>query len=158
MPRLYARGIFGVIILLGAISWYLLGPAAAQPRLLSEDAYTPLSLAYQYLRSGKIDSARVQLQQVIIADRYNPYALNNLAVISERQGRLKEAQAYLLDAETHAEDYTERPEEICDVGGLCLALKPSRIQGRSSSIAALVHGNLNLLKIKIAREEAQEKH
>jgi hypothetical protein len=157
MPRLCAKGIFFVAILLGALLWHLLGPAAAQPLLLSEDAYTPLNLAYQYLRSGKIDAARVQLQQVILADRYNSYALNNLAVISEQQGRLKEALAYLLDAEIHAADYTERPEEICNAGGLCLALKPSRIQGGRSSIAALVHGNLNLLKIKIAQQEAQEK-
>lgn len=158
MPRLCVRGIFFVTLLLGALTWHLSGPAVAQPRLLSEDAYTPLSLAYQYLRSGKIDAARVQLQQVILADRYNPYALNNLAVISEQQGRLKEALAYLLDAEVHAADYTEKPEEICDVGGMCLALKPSRIQGSRSSIAALVHGNLNLLKINLTRQEALEKH
>jgi hypothetical protein len=109
------------------------------------------------MKSGKTDAARAQLVQVIQADRYNPYALNNMAVISEQQGRLKEALAYLLDAETHAADYMEKPEELCHVGGLCVALKPSRVQGSRSSIAALIHGNINLLKIKIAEQEAQEK-
>jgi tetratricopeptide (TPR) repeat protein len=108
------------------------------------------------MKSGKIGAARVQLEQVIQADPFNAYALNNLAVVSEQQGRLKEALAYLLDAETHAAEYTEKPEELCQVGGVCMALKPSQAQGSRSSIAALVHGNLNLLKIKIAQQEAQE--
>lgn len=156
MQRLRANGIFYLGLLIFILWRQLLAPAWAQPRLLSEDAYTPLSLSYQYMKSGKIDAARVQLQQVIQADPSNAYALNNLAVVSEQQGRLKEALAYLLDAETHAAEYTEKPEELCQVGGLCMALKPSQAQGSRSSIAALVHGNLNLLKIKIAQQEAQE--
>jgi Flp pilus assembly protein TadD len=156
MPRLRASGIF-LLSLLIFIPWrHLPAPAWAQPRLLPKDAYTPINLSYQYMKSGKTDAARVQLEQVILADRYNPYALNNLAVISEQQGRLKEAMAYLVDAETHAAEYTEKPEELCQVGGLCMALKPSRTQGSRSSIAALVQGNINLLKIKIAQQEAQE--
>jgi Flp pilus assembly protein TadD len=157
MARLRTSGIFYLSVLIFILWRHLPAPAWAQPRLLPEDIYTPLSLSYQYMKSGKTDAARVQLEQVIQADRYNPYALNNLAVISEQQGRLKEALAYLLDAETHADDYTEKPEELCQVGGLCMALKPSRAQGNKSSIAALVHGNINLLKIKIAQQEAQEK-
>jgi len=157
MQRFRASGIFFLSLLIFTLWQHLTAPAWAQPRVLPEDAYTPLNLSYQYMKSGKTDAARVQLEQVIQADRYNPYALNNLAVISEQQGRLKEALAYLLDAETHAAEYTEKPEELCQVGGLCMALKPSRVQGSMSSIAALVHGNINLLKIKIAQLEAEEK-
>jgi Flp pilus assembly protein TadD len=157
MPRLRAGGVFFLSVLIFILWRHLSAPAWAQPRLLSEDAYTPLSLSYQYMKSGKTDAARVQLEQVIRADRYNPYALNNLAVISEQQGRLKEALAYLLDAETSAADYTEEPEELCQVGGLCTALKPKRAQGSRSSIAALIRDNINFLKIKIAQQEAQEK-
>jgi Flp pilus assembly protein TadD len=156
MPRLRANGIFYLSLLIFILWRQLLAPAWAQPRLLSEDAYTPLSLSYQYMKSGKIGAARVQLEQVIQADPFNAYALNNLAVVSEQQGSLKEALAYLLDAQTHAAEYTEKPEELCQVGGLCMAFKPSQAQGSRSSIAALVHGNLNLLKIKIAQQEAQE--
>jgi Flp pilus assembly protein TadD len=157
MPRLRASGIFLFSLLIFILWQHLPAPVWAQTRLLSEDAYTPLSLSYQYMKSGKTGAARAQLEQIIQADPYNPYALNNLAVISEQQGRLKEALAYLLDAETHAAEYTEKPEELCQVGGLCMALKPSRAQVSRSSIAALIHGNINLLKIKIAQQEAQEK-
>jgi tetratricopeptide (TPR) repeat protein len=157
MPRLRASGLFFVSLFILILWRHLTAPAWGQPRPLLEDAYNPLNLSYQYMKSGKTDAARVQLEQVIRADPYNPYALNNLAVISEQQGRLKEALAYLLDAETHAGEYQEKPEELCQVGGMCMALKPSRSQGGRSSIAALIHGNINLLKIKIAQQEAQEK-
>jgi hypothetical protein len=157
MPRLRANGIFLLSLLIFILWRQIPAPAWAQPRLLPEDAYTPLSLSYQYMKSGKTGAAMVQLEQVIQADPHNPYALNNLAVISEQQGRLKEAMAYLVDAETHGAEYTQKPEELCQDGGMCMALKPSRTQGSRSSIAALVHGNINLLKIKIAQQEAQEK-
>jgi tetratricopeptide (TPR) repeat protein len=157
MLRLRASAIFHLSVLIFILWRYLPGPAWGQTRLLSEDTYTPLNLSYQYMKSGKTDAARVQLEQVIQADPCNAYALNNLAVISEQQGRLKEAMAYLLEAEAHATEYTEKPEELCQVGGMCMALKPSHTQGSRSSIAALVHGNINLLKIKIAQQDAQEK-
>jgi len=157
MARLRASGLFLLSVLIFILWGHLSAPAWAQPRLVPEYVYNQLSLSYQYMKSGKTDAARAQLEQVLKADPHNSYALNNLAVISEQQGRLKEAMAYLLAAETYAAEYTEKPEELCDVGGLCMALKPSRAQVSKSSIAALVHGNINLLKIKIAQQEAQEK-
>ena len=63
-----------------------------------------------------------EFEKVITVDRYNPFALNNLAVLAERQGKLKEAMAYLLDAETYAAEYLHKPDEICEGGGLCLAV------------------------------------
>jgi tetratricopeptide (TPR) repeat protein len=158
MLRLRASGLFLLSGLIFILWRHLSAPAWAQPHLVPDYVYTQLSLSYQYLKSGKTDAARAQLGQVLQADPHNPYALNNLAVISEQQGRLKEAMAYLLDAETYAADYKEKPEELCQAGGLCLALKPSRAQVSRSSIAALIHGNINLLKTKIAEQEAQEKH
>jgi len=157
MPWFRASGLFLLSVLIFILGRHLSTPAWAQPRLVPEYVYSHISLSYQYMKSGKTDAARAQLEEVLQADPHNPYALNNLAVISEQQGRLKEAMAYLLEAETHAAEYTEKPEELCQVGGLCMALKPSRAQVSRSSIAALIHGNINLLKIKIAQQEAQEK-
>jgi tetratricopeptide (TPR) repeat protein len=135
-----------VLTLLSASAW-------AQSRLLTEDAFTPLHLGYAFMKSGKTDAARVHFEQVLQADRYNPYALNNLAAISESQGKLKEAMAYLLDAETNAEEYLEKTEEVCLVGGICSAIKPSANKGDKSSIAPVIHGNINQLKIKIGEEK-----
>ena len=127
--------------------------AMAQPRPLTEDIVTPLSLGYDELKAGNTEVAQYQFEKVLKGDPDNPYALNNLAVILERQGKFKEAMAYLLQAETHAGDYLQKPDEICDIGGICMAIKPSRLSGGESSIAPLVHGNINLLKIKIGKQK-----
>jgi hypothetical protein len=146
-----------VWLLAGVLLWCLPASAPAQPRPMSEDIYTPLNLAHQYMRNGKIDAARVQLEWVIQVDRYNPYALNGLAVISAYRGGYKEALAYLMDAETHASEYLETCDEICEIGGLCRTLKPSKTQGGQSTIAGVIHYNINLLQNKIAHQKAQEK-
>ncbi len=126
-------------------------PVTAQPQLCTDEVFAPLSKGYEALRAGNDDMAREEFEKVIKIDRYNPYALNNLAVLAEKQGKLKEAMAYLLDAETYAAEYMHRPDEICESGGLCLAVVPSTQKSQTSSIASLVHSNINLLRIKINR-------
>jgi Flp pilus assembly protein TadD len=157
MPRLRASGLFLLSVFIFILWRHPSAPAWAQPRQVPEHVYTQLSLSYQYMKSGKTDAARAQLEQVLRTDPHNPYALNNLAVISEQRGRLKEAMAYLLAAETSAVEYTEKTADLCQVGGLCTALKPSHDRVNRSSIAAVVHDNINLLKVKIGQKEAQEK-
>lgn len=143
-----------LLLLLGCIGFGLWSlPLAAQPQLFSEDAFTPLSLGYEALKAGNLELAQQEFEKVLKIDRYNPYALNNLAVICEKQGRLKEAMAYLLEAETYAAEYHQKIEEICEIGGLCLAIKPTTARGGSSSIAPLIHGNINLLRIKIGKNK-----
>jgi hypothetical protein len=82
--------------------------------------------------------------------------LNNLAVLAERQGKLKEAMAYLLEAETYAAEYMHKVDEICEGSGLCLAVVPSTQQSRRSSVASLVHSNINLLRTKISSSNTPE--
>ncbi len=64
--------------------------------------FAPLSQGVAALRAGNDEAARTEFEKVIQIDRFNPYALNNLAVLAEKQGQLKEAMSYLLDAETYA--------------------------------------------------------
>ena len=47
MPRLRASGIFLLSLLIFILWRHLTAPAWAQPRLLTEDTHTPLSLSYQ---------------------------------------------------------------------------------------------------------------
>ncbi len=145
-----------LIVSLGFLSSVIWGQLLwAQPQLFHEDAVTPLNRGYDALKAGDLELAQQEFEKVIKIDRYNPYALNNLAVIAEKQGKLKEAMAYLLEAETYAAEYTNKPEEICEVGGLCLAVKPTGERGGASSIAPLIHGNINLLRIKMGKTKNQ---
>jgi Tfp pilus assembly protein PilF len=153
MQQQVKRGWWMIAALMGLACLLLTSPVLAQPRPMTDDIFTPLSQGYDFMKAGKADLAKMEFEKVVKLDRYNPFALNNLAVLSERQGNLKEAMAYLLDAETHAEEYLEKPDELCDIGGICMAIKPSKMKGGKSSIAPLVHGNINLLKIKIGKEK-----
>jgi hypothetical protein len=69
--------------------------------------------------------------------------------LAEKQGKLKEAMAYLLDAETYAAEYLHKTGELCEAGGLCLAVVPATEKSQVSSIASLIHSNINLLRGKI---------
>lgn len=139
------------LLILGTVSL-----VTAQPQLCTDEVFAPLSQGYEALRAGKDDQARLEFEKVIKIDRYNPYALNNLAVLAERQGKLKEAMAYLLEAETYAAEYMHKVDEICEGSGLCLAVVPSTQKSRRSSVASLVHSNINLLRTKISSSNAPE--
>jgi Flp pilus assembly protein TadD len=122
----------------------------AQPRPLAEDVFTPLALGYDLLRQGKFEAAEQQFRTALSRDPQNPFALNNLAVLKERQGRRQEALAYLEEAARSAGEYREKVEEACFVGGLCAAVKPLQVVGQESSLAAVVADNLKKLKDKLA--------
>jgi tetratricopeptide (TPR) repeat protein len=129
----------------------------AQPQHCTGAVFLPLSQGYEALRAGQDDQAWAEFEKVIKIDPYNPYALNNLAVLAEKQGKLKEAMAFLLDAETYAAEYLHKVDEICEGRGLCLAMVPSQQKGQTSSIASLIHGNINLLRTKIGKAPAPDK-
>jgi tetratricopeptide (TPR) repeat protein len=146
LPRILVIFLFSHFLLLTGVSL-----AAAQPRFCTEATLAPLSQGVAALRAGNDEAARTEFEKVIKIDRFNPYALNNLAVLAEKQGQLKEAMSYLLDAETYAAEYLDKTEEICESGGLCLAVVPSGEKGQRSSIAAIIHSNINLLRANIGK-------
>ena len=84
------------------------------------------------------------------ADRHNPFALNNMAVLEEREGKLNDALANLKDATTHANAYFDKVTQTCFAGGGCLAVKPLREKGEKSSIAPIIQENIQKLEAKIA--------
>ena len=144
--------------LLILVIWSLLifsgaGAVKAQPKFCTEEVFAPLTRGFEALRAGNDDLARLEFEKVIKIDPFNPYALNNLGVLAEKQGKLKEAMAYLLDAETYAAEYLHKTEEICEAGGLCLAVAPVPDKSQASSIASVIHSNINLLRVKIGKAQ-----
>ena len=136
-------------------------PTVAEPKhrsgpraLMAEDVITPIANGYDLLREGKYEAAEYQFKDALKRDRYNPFALNNLAVLQERNGNYKDALAYLTDAKAHAPEYFEQVAQTCFVGGLCNAVKPLRKLGTTSTIAPIVDDNYNKLQDKIAKNPA----
>jgi hypothetical protein len=128
-------------------------PVLAQPKggaLMKMDVFTPIAKGYDFIRDGKYEAAKFQFATAVKRDPGNPFALNNMAVLQEREGKLNDALANLMDATTHAEAYKDKVSQTCFVGGGCLAVKPLRQAGSTSSIAPIVQQNIAKLKAKIA--------
>jgi tetratricopeptide (TPR) repeat protein len=118
--------------------------------LMSDDVYTPIAKGYDLVRDGNYEAARDQFATAVKRDPFNPFALNNLAVLDEKDGKLNDALAHLKDATTHADEYKDKVAQTCFVGGGCMAVKPTRTAGETSTIAPIILENIQKLEAKKA--------
>jgi tetratricopeptide (TPR) repeat protein len=140
------------IILLALFGLVVFSSAAlAQPRPMGEDVFTPIIKGYDFMRAGKYDAAQDQFKTALDRDRFNPFALNNLAALAEKQGKMKDAMAFLMDAQKYAPKYLDKVEQTCFVGGLCAGVKPLKEVGPTSSIATVIAENIQKLQAKMAQ-------
>jgi hypothetical protein len=138
-----------------ALSLALAIPVLAQvpPKggaLMPMDVFTPITKGYDLIRDGKYDAARYEFAKAAKRDKFNPFALNNMAVLDERSGKLNDAMAHLKDATLHAEQYKDKVAQTCFVGGGCMAVEPTRQAGTTSTIAPIIQENIQKLQAKIA--------
>jgi tetratricopeptide (TPR) repeat protein len=143
---------YAIFIMVMALCLFMAMPVLAQPKggaLMDQDAFTPIAEGYDLVREGKYEAAKNQFGIALKRDRYNPFALNNLAVLDEREGKLNDALAHLKDATTYADKYFDKVTQTCFAGGGCLAVKPLREKGESSSIAPIIQENIAKLEAKI---------
>jgi tetratricopeptide (TPR) repeat protein len=142
-----------ILAVVAALCLLLASPVLAQPKggaLMKMDAFTPIAQGYDFVREGKYVAAKNEFAKAVKADRHNPFALNNMAVLEEREGKLNDALANLKDATTFADKYLDKVSQTCFAGGGCLAVKPLREKGTASSIAPIIQENIQKLEAKIA--------
>jgi len=149
------RYLLVAVALMAVVSLFCVAPAMAQPRPMAEDVYTPITKGYDLMRDGKYEAAQYEFETALKRDRYNPFALNNLAALMEKQGKMKEAMAFLTDAGTHAKEYFDKVDQTCFVGGLCAGVKPVKIVGPTSTIAPIIADNMKKLQDKMAASPAK---
>jgi tetratricopeptide (TPR) repeat protein len=143
---------FIIFAVVAALCLFMAVPALAQPKsgaLMKMDAFTPIAQGYAFVREGKYAAAKNEFQKAVKADRWNAFALNNMAVLEEREGNLNAALANLEDATKYANDYLDKVQQTCFAGGGCLAVKPLREKGSTSQIAPIIQENIAKLKAKI---------
>lgn len=141
-----------IFTLVAALCLCMAMPVLAQPKggkMMAMDVFTPIAQGYDFVREGKYEAAKNEFAKAVKADRYNPFALNNMAVLDERDGKLNDALANLKDATTNANDYFDKVTQTCFAGGGCLAVKPLREAGEKSSIAPIIQENIAKLEAKI---------
>jgi len=158
-----------LIATITALSLALVIPAFAQPggppgpgsqkakagtvrggAMMPDDVYTPISKGYDLIRDGNYAGARGQFAEAVKRDKFNPFALNNLAVLDERDGKLNDALANLKDATIHAAEYKDKVAQTCFAGGGCMAVKPIRAVGETSEISKIIQENIAKLQAKKA--------
>ncbi len=118
--------------------------------MMPDDVYTPIAQGYDLVAEGKYEAARHEFEKAVKLDKFNPFALNNLAVLDERDGKLNDALAHLKDATTHAAEYKDKVAQTCFVGGGCMAVEPVRAVGETSTILPIIQDNIKKLEAKKA--------
>ena len=142
-----------IFTVVAALCLFMAMPVLAQPKggaLMTKDVFTPIAQGYDFVREGNYEAAKSEFAKAVKADRHNPFALNNMAVLEEREGKLNDALATLKDATTEADAYLDKVTQTCFAGGGCLAVKPLRELGEKSSIAPIIQENIQKLQAKIA--------
>ena len=145
-------GRWSVVLALSTLAIFLVitSVAMAQPRMMTKDVFTPLDQGYAFMRAGKYKAAQDQFHIALKRDRFNPFALNNLAAIATQEGKYKDAMSYLTDASKYAKDYKFKIQQVCFTKGLCTGVKPIKKVGNESVIAKVIAENMAKLKAKIA--------
>ena len=155
MVKVRSWMVFSVLAVMAAICLSVsVTPVVAQPQPMTEDIYTPLTRGYDFMAAGQYDFAKKEFEKVIQADRYNPYANNNLAAIAEREGQPQVALGYLKTAMEKVAQYPYKVgKQVCFTGGLCTAVKPERDAAAKTgeSIAAVIGDNIKKLSQKATK-------
>jgi hypothetical protein len=141
-----------IFTVVAALCLFVAMPVLAQPKgggMMDEDSFTPIAQGYDFVREGKYEAAKNQFAIAVKKDKFNAFALNNLAVLEERDGKLNDALANLKDATTYADQYLQKVQQTCFAGGGCLAVKPLKEVGEKSSIAPVIQENIAKLQAKM---------
>ena len=125
--------------------------------LMPNEAFTLIFQGYDFIREGKYKNAKKQFALAVQRDRNNPFALNNMAVLKEREGNLTGALADLKNAGSHAHRYLDNVTQTCFAGGESLAAKPLREKVDRSAIALIIQENINKLETKSARQKEERR-
>lgn len=118
--------------------------------LMPVDVYTPIRRGYTFVREGKYEAAKHEFAIAAKLDELNPFALNNLAVLDERDGKLNDALAQFKDAAIHAAQYRDKVQQTCFVGGTCMAVEPERKLAATSEVLPIIQENIQKVEAKIA--------
>ena len=121
--------------------------------MMPVDVYTPIAKGYDFVREGKYEAAKMEFATAAKLDKFNPFALNNMAVLEEREGKLNDALANLKSATLHAAEYKDKAAQTCFAGGGCMAVKPTREAGETSTILPIIQENIKKLEAKMAAQK-----
>jgi len=114
-----------------------------------------LNTGYDLLEQGKFAQAQTVFEEVLRQDPGHPLALNNLAAILVKQGKLDQALASLKRAVPRAAGFKVSLNRVCNVDGVCAARRLGEEQFGTEDLEGVVKSNI--LMVEMARSARPEK-
>jgi len=111
-----------------------------------------LILSYDLIEKKKYNDAMKLLEKVLQKDPGNPLALNNMAAIMVQQGKLDKADTLLNQALPRAKGYMVQINRVCQINGICVAVKPVTVGTGNQELAPLIMMNIDMVKQKMSAE------
>jgi len=119
-------------------------PAPAQPG--KADLAAKINAGYDLLEQGKLDQAQKVYAEILKKSPGHPIALNNLAAISCRQGKYRQALEQLNQALPRAKDYKITLNRVCS-DGVCAAFRQSTDQFGQENLEDLIKSNILMVQM-----------
>ena len=123
-------------------------PVLAQPA--NGDLAAQINAGYDLLEQGKFDQAQKVYAEILQKHPDHPIALNNLAAISCKQGKFKQALAQLNRALPQAQGYKITLNRVCNVDGVCAAFRQSTDNFGRENLEDLIKANILMVQMAAA--------
>jgi Flp pilus assembly protein TadD len=133
-------------ILVWVVVLSLPGSALAQRAAINQ----MLNTGYDLLEQGQTSQAQKIFAAALQQDPGNPLALNNLAAVMVKEGKLKQALAYLNQALPRAKGYTVALNRVCSVEGVCAAVKAREEGFGSEDLEPVIKVNILMVQMALA--------
>lgn len=124
------------------------GPALAQQA--NGEVAGKINAGYDLLEQGKYDQAQKIYEEILKKQPDHPIALNNLAAISCKQGKFEQALAQLHRALPKAKGYKITLNRVCNVDGVCAALRQSTDNFGQENLEDLIKSNILMVQMAAA--------
>jgi len=133
-----------ILLVLLVLALYHLGPALAQEK---SDLARMINTGYDLLEQGKFDQAQQLYEECLRQHPENPLALNNMGAIMVKKGDLERALTYLNQALSRAKGHRVTLHRVCDVDGVCAALRMSEDPLEGEDLEWVIKSNILMVNM-----------
>jgi len=142
-----------VVIFLGLGLACLSGAPGLAQTGAPQDLMAQLVKSYDFLEQGNLAEAKQIYEDILEKHPDNPLALNNLGAIYVRERDYQRALNCLERALPKARGYKVLVNRLCDVDGVCLALRPAAVEYGTHDLEPLIAINIEMVKAKFAASQ-----
>jgi tetratricopeptide (TPR) repeat protein len=153
MKTLVAKLMSILLVLLGLALDHV-GPAWAQEK---SDLARMINTGYDLLERGQCDQAQQIYEELLRQHPDNPLALNNMGAIMVKKGDYEQALTYLNQALSRAKGHRVTLNRVCDVDGVCAALRMSEDPFEGEDLEWVIKSNILMVNMALTSGRNQRR-